>query len=46
MKEERNIKVTLEQAIVWHNSDNKALKKLATVAILIILVTLMQDVVL
>lgn len=32
MKEERNIKVTLEQAIEWYNSDNEALKKLATVA--------------
>ena len=31
MKEERNIKVTLEQAIEWYNSDNEALKKLATV---------------
>lgn len=30
MKEERNIKVTLEQAIEWYNSDNEALKKLAT----------------
>lgn len=30
--EERNIKVTLEQAIEWYNSDNEALKKLATVA--------------
>lgn len=32
MKEERNIKVTLEQAIEWYNSDNEVLKKLATVA--------------
>lgn len=30
MKEKRNIKVTLEQAIEWYNSDNEALKKLAT----------------
>ena len=32
MEEKRNIKVTLEQAIEWYNSDNEALKKLATVA--------------
>lgn len=32
MKEERNIKVTLEQAIEWYNGDNNTLRALALIA--------------